>query len=85
MINQMSNFGLFFETALVIFLSYITGLQIALGTRAIASPHFAIPAFTYFVVELMYDEVRKIYVRKGIKRVGDKIVYEGWLARNSIW
>ena len=81
----MGNFALFFETALIIFLSYITGLEIGLGTRAVACPHFAIPCFTYFTIEIMYDEVRKIYVRKGIKREGNLIKYEGWLARNTLW
>jgi hypothetical protein len=81
----MGNFALFFETALAIFISYITALEIGLGSRAVACPHFAIPCFTYFTIEILYDEVRKIYVRKGIKRVGDKIKYEGWLARNTLW
>ena len=81
----MANFGMIFETLLVIFISYITPLQIGLGTRAVASPHFAIPCFTYFALEVTYDEVRKIYVRKGMVNINNNIVYKGWLARNTIY
>lgn len=85
MSNGMANFGLIFETVLVIFISYIKALEIGLGTRAVACPHFGIPCFTYFTLELLYDEVRKIYVRRGIKREGNKIIYTGWIARNTHW
>ena len=83
--NQMANISYLFEFALAVFLSYITALQIGLGTRAVASPHFAVPCFTYFAIEFLYDEVRKIYVRRGIKKVGNQIKYEGWVARNTLW
>ena len=81
----MANFGMLFETVLVIFFSYIKGLEIGLGTRAVACPHFAVPCFTYFCILILYDEVRKIYVRKGTTKVGETIKYDGWLARNTLW
>ena len=71
-----------FETVLVIFLSYIRGLNIGLGTRAVACPHFSIPAQIYFALIFFTDECRKIYVRRGIIRVKGIIKYQGWLAQN---
>ena len=44
MINYISDFGLFFETSLVALISYVTPFNVALGTRPVASPHFAIPS-----------------------------------------
>ena len=55
MVNQMANFGLAFETVLVITLTYIHGLNIGLGTRQLASPHFAIPGFMYFCTLFWVD------------------------------
>jgi len=72
MINKFGNFGIFFETALVALLSYVKGLNIGLGTRAVASPHFAIPSFSFFVIIFYYDELRKIFVRNGMYKIEDK-------------
>lgn len=59
----MGGVGLFSETALIILISYIKPLQIGLGTRAVAAPHFAIPAFTFCIIMFLYDEVKKIVLR----------------------
>merc|ERR1712091_750399 len=46
MVNNFGNFGLFFETALVAILCYVPFLNVALGTRQICFPHFAVPSFS---------------------------------------
>ncbi len=75
-----------FETALVILISYVEPFEVGLGTRAVACAHFAVPCFVYFAIVFFYDEVRKIYVRKGIdKSEPGKVTYTGWLARNTYW
>jgi len=86
MINNFGNFGLFFETALVALLSYVKGLNIVLGTRPIASPHFGIPSFTFFVVIMFYDELRKIFLRKGMsKGENGEVIFKGWTVRNTYY
>lgn len=79
------NFGLFFETALVAILSYVPFLNIVLGTRPIAFPHFCVPSFSFFVIIMAYDELRKIYVRNGMQRKegSNHIKFTGWTARNT--
>jgi len=82
----MANSSLIFETALVALISYVQPFEVGLGTRAVASPHFAIPAFSFFALIFFYDEVRKIFIRKGIEKTVDgRILYHGWLARNTYW
>ena len=81
----MANFGLAFETVLVIALTYIHGLNIGLGTRQLASPHFAIPGFMYFCALFWVDQLRKVMIRNGIKKIGHKIRYDGFLAQNQIY
>jgi len=87
MINNHSNFGLFFETTLVAILSYVPFLNIVLGTRPIAFPHFAVPSFSFFAIIMGYDELRKIFVRNGFSRnpVTRRIKYTGWVARNTYY
>jgi len=88
MINMQSNFGLFFETALVAILCYVWFLNIALGTRQIAFPHFAVPSFSFFSVIMAYDELRKIYLRRGMtksKHGSRRTKYTGWVVRNTYY
>jgi len=87
MVNGHMIFGLFFETVLTAILSYIPFLNLVLGTRAVAFPHFGIPSFSFFVVILSYDEVRKIYVRDGMKRErgSNRVKLEGWVVRNTYY
>merc|ERR1712194_271739 len=63
-INNFGNFGLFFETALVAILLYVPFLNVALGTRQIAFPHFAVPSFSFYIAIFFYDELRKIGLDK---------------------
>jgi len=86
MVNNNANFALFFETALVALLAYCPGLQIPLGTRQIAFPHFAVPSFSFFVIIMAYDELRKIHLRRGIKKSKrGRASYVGWVVRNTYY
>merc|ERR1719453_1654189 len=87
MFNWHSNFGLFFETALVALLAYIPPLNNVLGTRMIAFPHFAVPSFSFFVIIMSYDELRKIYLRNGMIRSkhSKRIKFDGWVIRNTYY
>lgn len=44
--------------------------------------HFMVPSVPFFVVILLYDEIRKIFLRKGIDDQGRKL---GWVARNTYY
>jgi len=79
MVNNFGNFGLFFETALVAILCYVPPLNVALGTRMIAFPHFAVPSFSFFVAIFFYDELRKIWLRNGMKREDGRLRLKGWI------
>jgi len=79
MVNGFGNFGIFFETALVAGLCYIPPLNIALGTRMIAFPHFAVPSFSFFTAIFFYDELRKIWLRNGMVRVDGRLRLKGWI------
>ncbi len=83
--NPMGNFGLFFETALVAILCYVPFLNVALGTRAIAFPHFAVPSFSFYCAIFFYDELRKIYLRKGMVREDGKLRLKGWIVQNTYY
>jgi len=79
MVNNFGNFGLFFETALVAILCYVPPLNVALGTRMIAFPHFAVPSFSFFTAIFFYDELRKIWLRNGMVRVDGRLRLKGWI------
>ena len=81
--NHFSNFGLIFETILVAVLSYIPWLNIALGTRMLASPHFAVPSFPFFAMIFLYDEGRKSLLRAGIDKSTGRLT--GWVAQNTYY
>jgi len=87
MVNGNMIFGLFFETALVAILSYVPFLNLVLGTRSVALPHFGVPTFSFFVVIISYDELRKIYVRDGMKRErgSNRVKLNGWVVRNTYY
>jgi len=91
MINHFGTFGLFFETALVAGISYIDALCVGLGTRHVASPHFAIPSFSFFAMIIFYDETRKNLVRAGTiiekdpKTGLETRKYVGWTSQNTYY
>merc|ERR1719389_512266 len=83
MTNSFGNFGLFSETALVAILLYVPFLNVALGTRQIPFPHFAVPSFSFYVVIFFYDELRKIWLRGGMVREVGRVRLKGWIAQNT--
>jgi len=87
MLNNRSNFALFFETALVACLCYLPFINEPLGTRMIAFPHFAIPSFSFFTVIIFYDESRKVFVRMGqkVSSYDNRMKIDGWVARNTLY
>ena len=85
MINTMGNFGLVFETVLVGILLYVPFLNVALGTRQIAFPHFACPSFSFYVAIFFYDEVRKIWLRSGMVKENNKLRLKGWIVQNTYY
>lgn len=87
--NAYANFSFLFEICLGIFLIYIPPIEYAINTRAIAIAHFMIPGVTFAVFIFLYDETRKVFVRRGIERTvspeGTMIKYRGWIARNTYY
>jgi sodium/potassium-transporting ATPase subunit alpha len=81
--NNFANFGLIFETVLVSILCYVPWLNIALGTRMLASPHFGVPSFPFFAVIFFYDEGRKSLLRAGLDRDSGRMT--GWVAQNTYY
>jgi len=75
----MGNFGIFSETFLVACLCYVPWLNVGLGTRMIAFPHFLVPSFSFFVMIFLYDELRKIWLRQGMVREEGRLKLRGWI------
>ena len=86
-VNNYGNLGMLFQFVLMIVIVYLPWVGIVLGSRMLAFPHFMVPSLIWFSVILFYDEVRKIFIRRGLRK--DKksgvIYYDGWLARNTIY
>ena len=81
------NFGLVFETVLGAILCYATPINIPLGTRDLQFDHFGLPAMPYFIVIFVYDEVRKMIIRRD-KEANQKkglIDTPGWVEKNTYW
>jgi len=85
MVNNFGNFGLFFETALVAILCYVPFLNVALGTRQIPFPHFAVPSFSFYCAIFFYDEMRKIWLRNGMVREEGRLRLKGWIVQNTYY
>lgn len=85
--NWVANFSFFIELCFCCLLIYTKPIAKALNTRAVASPHFAVPSMSIAVMLILYDETRKLFVRAGIVRdkVTRKFVYKGWVARNTLY
>jgi hypothetical protein len=87
--NKWGNLSFIFEFCIALILLYIPAIEFAISTRAIAIPHFMLPAVTFSILILFYDEIRKLYLRRGIKidyqPEGTKMSYPGWVARNTFY
>jgi hypothetical protein len=85
MINPMGNFGICTEITLISLLLYVRPLNVGLGTRPVPLPHFAVPSMSFFVAIFFYDELRKLYLRKGMVREGGRIRMKGWIVQNTYY
>lgn len=84
--NNVATFALSTEIGIIVLISYVRPFEIGLGTRANASPHFMVPSFSYYMLYFFWDEVRKIFVRRGTDNsVQGKVKYTNWIARNTFW
>lgn len=87
--NKWGNWSFLFEFCVALILVYIPGVQFAISTRAIAIPHFLIPAGIFSAIIFLYDESRKLFVRMGVERIsgpkGTMFKYPGWVARNTFY
>ena len=73
--NNVLLFGLFFETALGALLVYVPFLN-NLGTRPIRFEHW-LPALPFSLLIFSYDEIRKTFIRKHDKEVGEHFAIHG--------
>lgn len=85
MVNWAIYVGIAIETLTGLITCYIYQIGIGIYTRFIPSIHFTIPSMAYFCIILYYDEVRKIFVRKGVQRKDGKVKVTGWVARNTFY
>jgi len=87
--NGSGNFGLLFESVLILFFTYTPLINLLFQTRMLAFPHLGLPAFPWVVLLFLYDEMRRFYVREGIKvdnsseEARSKLT--GWVARNTYY
>lgn len=82
--NNVANFALMFETVLIAFLMYCVPINVGLGSRPVACTHFMVPVFAFTLIILLQDELKKLFIRRGIIREAKgKIKLDGWFARNT--
>lgn len=52
----------------------------------LAFPHFGVPVFPWVITLWLYDEMRKVWVRKGVvKKATGQTHFKGWVARNTYY
>jgi len=73
--NGTLNFGLFFTTVLGSILCYVPGLPEGLGTARLHFVHWC-PAMPFCIMIFLYDEVRKMLIRKN---------EGGWVFKNTYY
>jgi len=84
--NMWGNFGFFSETALILFVTYVPFMNIGLQTRPVAFPHLGVPIWPWVITLFLYDELRKVFVRMGMKKDAyGQVKFEGWVARNTYY
>jgi len=75
------NSGWIYSFCLMILIQYLPFINIAFASRTVAFPHFFVAAFPWFTYIILFDEIRKLFVRKGLKRMpGGGLRYDGWFA-----
>mmetsp|Transcript_19713 Transcript_19713/g.27289 ORF Transcript_19713/g.27289 Transcript_19713/m.27289 type:complete len:93 (+) Transcript_19713:975-1253(+) len=83
--NNYTIIALIYMIVLVTILCYVPFFNTIFGTRQIAFPHFAVPSFSFIVIIITYDEIRKIFVREGTLSRYGKPLYNGWVVRNTYY
>jgi sodium/potassium-transporting ATPase subunit alpha len=84
--NVVSMYGVLFETLLGIFVAFTPGVDLALGGRRVHFLHFFIPGFPFFMLVIVYDELRKWVIRYQTdknKRLG--IEKKGWMEEKTLY
>ncbi|KAK7893481.1 hypothetical protein WMY93_022633 [Mugilogobius chulae] len=80
--NKILIFGLFEETALAAFLSYCPGMDVALRMYPL-KPNWWFCAFPYSLLIFIYDEIRKLILRRSPGALGETGLV-GWSGRPTI-
>jgi len=60
--NPIQNGSLLFMILLACFLLYVPAMHTAFGTRSLRFVHW-LPALPFFIIIIVYDEVRKYWMR----------------------
>ncbi len=83
--NRPAIYGLIFETGIGALISYVPGLNVALGTRPLDLRHFGVNVFPFFPIIILYDEIRK-YLMHRLNKIekGQRPQYS-WLYRNTFY
>jgi hypothetical protein len=63
MVNDVQFQGFLCELTIAMIICYAKPLEIGLGGRRVACPHFGVPTMSYFMILIFYDETRKVLVR----------------------
>ena len=67
------NFGFLWSFGIMILINYLPFINIAFASRSVAFPHFFVAAFPWFTYLLLFDELRKLFVRRGLKKTPEGI------------
>ena len=80
MMNQVGNAAIFQLFAFMAVVLYIPVFNVGLFTRPIAFPHYMVPAGSFHVLQITFEELRKILIRKGMVKIKEKQKMVGWFA-----
>jgi L-lactate permease len=66
--------------------TYAPFMNLIFETRMVAFPHLGVPVWPWVSTLWLYDEMRKLYVRKGReKQATGQVKLTGWVARNTYY
>lgn len=85
MLNSVGNASLVQDFLFMVVILYLPFLNVALFTRPIAFPHFMVPAGSFHVVLICFDELRKILIRRGMIKIKERQKMIGWFAQNTYY
>ena len=84
--NKVSWFGLFSESVVCLLLGFVPKFGTALGGRPLQFIHWFFPGFPVFILILLYEEIRKLIIRrqrKSSSRLG--LDRKGWVEENTVY